>query len=1279
MSYASSPHNVRAGLRPINAWLLACFVGMISMMASSPGRSIDVAQTPLYIGSNVPGNLALVPSVEFPTVVSAANLQSTYTAAGTFVGYFDSTKCYAYRWDLIEANRHFYPVSVNVGKTCPGQFWSGNFLNWAATQTIDPFRSALTGGYRVRDTVQETWLEKAVGLQGGTNNFEHRSVTNAGETANATPAQWGSIQMRILGLGNKMRFGAVASNVQAGNVNSGTNLVSYNPAVHPLNNDDVLVLEGTPLVAGNQVTYEVSIRVKVCDPTVGLEPNCVLYPNGQYKPEGLIQEYSNRILYSAFSYQNVDGSSLDGGVLRASQKFVGPQTFYPERGPRDNSAREWDPDTGIQFDNPDAADATATSARVAAGGGTCGVTGGCTIRNSGVINYINKFGQLNTGKNVKSQDNVSELYYAASRYFRGLADVTEYNALSGDQTNRYRRADGFPIIENWGEVQSGVRVRDPLRYACQTSAILGIGDTNTWQDKNLPSASATSGLDEPTKPQLVRDDTTVDVIEDLTRIYRKEFGWTDAVARERASRSWLTTQGQRNSAYIAALAYDLNTRDIRPASRPNSFPGMQRVSTYWVDVIEGRSNNDFKNRETNQYYLASKYGGFAVPAGYDPNTDVTALPNAWWTQGNSSPNNQFLIPNNFYAAADATRMVASLRAAFSKIVQEMRGSGSSLATNSSRLEVGARIFQSQFFSGTWRGDLRAFDVNPSTGALSQAWSANDVFNASATANANYWQTRNIKVNSGGTLVDFRHAALSSAQQTVLSANIVDYLRGDRSREQPNGALRTRTGLMGDIVNSEPVYVGPPNRRLFVNASFSGAAAYPAFVAAQASRSPTIYVGANDGMLHAFDAATGAERFAFVPSDAINAALRSYASPDYEHRFFVDGELTVADVYDTAASRWRSILVGTMGRGGRGVYALDVTDPNNVSVLWEITSATTGYEFFGQSMGKPVIAQIANGRWRVMLGNGPNSGGTGSARLISLNVFNGAGNVATPSTDSDNSLSALNVWASTPGGYFDTVYAGDMRGRLWKFDINGAGSTGNSTAFSSTTRIYTASRSGEAQPIMAAPLVARDPATSQTWVFFGTGRYLGQADLSNRDVQTWYGLKVPTSGAVTGSLRELSILAEGTVSDVAARAISQFSTTPTNGWFMDLVSPVNGAEGERMVVPNRFQGLALVGTTRIPDPNDICNPSGRGFVMALNPFTGGRLSQSFFDVDGDGSFTDTIDGHVISGIGLPSSPNSPIFLSDSMQLSLEDGSTRTMRTNSSVMDSKRVSWRELVRD
>ncbi|MCI2263054.1 pilus assembly protein [Xanthomonas indica] len=1239
-------------------WLLAVVAGVFIGTVGGAGADVDVSQSPLYVGSDVPGNLTFVPSVEFPTVISKANLSDTYSVTSRFVGYFDSEKCYRYHYSDTESDRYFYPVSM-LGNNpssyaCTGAgVWAGNFLNWAATQTIDPFRSALTGGYRSRDTASETLLEKAVADRVATSNFPRRSISNnATLIAGGTGAQWQNFNMRIDGLGNQMFF-ANGNLVDP----SSNQQIAYDPSKHALNGS-FLRSDGSPCntplnlgcVRDTTLTFQVSVRVKVCDASLGtayLEDNCVAYPSGYYKPEGLIQQYSKRIRYSIFGYKNVDiqqGAGADSGILRAKQKFVGPFTYNPDEGRLANAASEWDPQTGVIYQNPDTADAAATSALI-------GTDPNYQIVNSGVINYLNKFGQLKTGKNVKSYDDVSELYYAAIRYFKHQGNIAAYSALSGSAQTRYQQADGFPVITNWN---------DPISYRCQVNVILGIGDTNTHYDKNLPGNSSNlSG--EPSKPQEVTNDTSVDVLARMRQIWRKEgFNATDAANRATAS----SFNGNGNSAYIAALAYDAHTKDLRPDNASDGLPGKQTLSTHWVDVVE---YGDYKSPNTNQYWLTTKYGGFRVPEGYDPETNINALADSTWWDGSSyvNGNTGYKKPDNYYLAADAEKMVASLRQAFERILEEMKGSAASLASNTTKLEAGARTYQSVFYSGTWRGDVVAYDVNQTTGALTQAWSASAQFPA--------WDTRTIKfVNSSGNLDNFAYGRLSGTPLSSATQNQINYLRGDRSQEKANGGvLRTRTGILGDIVNSQPVYVGAPNPRLYTTATFNGASTYASFAAAKSTRTPMIYVGANDGMLHGFDAGTGVEKFAFVPRAAMTGLL-NYTDPNYEHRYYVDGELTVSDVY--SGGSWRSVLIGTMGRGGKGMFALDVTDPNNITLLWDKTSTTTDLVGLGNNLGKPIIGQLANGQWYAMLGNGPNSSGD-SADLILVNAITGASSRIQTGSSGNNGLSGVLAWSSNNDFIVDRLYAGDLNGNVWRFNMTGASGTAS--------RLFSASYGAKAQPITAAPTAAKDPATGLTWVFFGTGKYLSSGDLGNKDVQSWYGLidrgsTIPSSRA---TLNKVNILQEGTVNGFAVRVIEDKPSAGQDGWYMDLLSPPGTPQGERMVVSNFFQGTALIGTTRIPDSGDVCSPSGKGFVMAINPFTGGRLSQSFFDLDGSGgsSTGDTLNGTPVSGIGLDSSPNSPIFIGNQMQIALDNASTTTLGTNSSALSMKRVSWRELLRN
>ena len=223
----------------------------------------------------------------------------------------------------------------------------------------------------------------------------------------------------------------------------------------------------------------------------------------------------------------------------------------------------------------------------------------------------------------------------------------------------------------------------------------------------------------------------------------------------------------------------------------------------------------------------------------------------------------------------------------------------------------------------------------------------------------------------------------------------------------------------------------------------------------------------------------------------------------------------------------------------------------------------------------------------------------------------------------------------------------------------------------------------AQPITAAPTVSRNPSNNDTWVYFGTGKYVSEADLSDTQVQSWYGL-IDRGVAIAGrnALQRVAITGEQTLANgLGARVIDAVTTPSVNGWYIDLVSPLNGAEGERMVVPNIFQGLALIGTTRIPDNTSVCDPSGRGWIMAINPFTGGRLNSTFFDLNNDGNFnnSDMSNGSVVSGLGLPSGPNNPIFVGNMMLTNMDNAESNVIKTNSSVLAPARVSWREVVGD
>lgn len=1218
-----------------NAWFyLKWLLISLQILTYPVYAGVPISQFPLITSGGAADNLVLVPSVEWPTINSMANL-GNYSTTTAYAGYFDEDKCYQYYYSNVEAERYFYPVRVTSNRTCNfnNKEWSGNYLNWAATQTIDAFRSALTGGYRVKDTTTETWLEKArQDGQGGAGLYPDRRLPNSGSNntlvESLTPFSTAknslsqtvditSIKTVISGLGNKMQF-------TFNDVSSTTNTTAYNPSTSPL-------LTTTK--------YEVSIRVKVCDPAFP-ETNCQAY-GSNYKPEGAIQEYANRLRYSAFGYLNISDIARDGAALRAHQKSVGPYlaNLTNDEVKVDNPEKEWDATTGILFQNPSPGDATATNNTFGLGG-----TSNAKIVNSGVINYINKFGQMTT-QNHKSYDPVSEMFYAGLRYLRNKGNVPAYTDMTGaTASNKYIYADGFPVLTQWD---------DPYQAACQAGAFLGIGDVNSHRDKNLPGNS-TYRTDEPSMPSQISSDD-INVIALTNKV-----GALEGLGNIGSTNDF---SGRNNSAYIAGLAWYANTYDLRA-----DWAGKQTAATFWVDVLEGQVLTAMAK---NQYALAAKYGGFRVPENFDPLTQTTALPVGWWHTNTETltPNSgsQFLRPDNYFTAGQSSQIINSIKQVFARIVARVNGSGAGLASNSTKLVTGTKVFQAVFFNKSWHGELKAYSVNSQTGQLypQPDWQATEQLPT--------WSSR--KIYTGNTA--FVWSNLTSDQKTALiSESLVNYLRGDPSNEQRNsGTFRDRfITPLGDIVHSQPVLVGKPDAKLYAGKLFTGANTYALFANSLATRKAVLYVGANDGMLHGFDATTGKEIYAFIPNTVIQDGLKDLADPNYSHRYYVNGELTVADVYINNA--WKTVLIATLGYGGKGVFALDVTDPDNVKFLWEKNS--TAIPALGNNLGKPIIVQTADGVWKAMMGNGPNGGGD-KAQLVLIDIASGNSTIVDTGVGSNNGLAAVTAWSTYANGLSDIIYAGDINGNMWKFVL---GDT--PVKLFSAKSVDSTTNATKAQPITTAPLVGVDPLSGDRWLFFGTGQYLSQTDMTDTSQQSWYGLKLNASNTLIklSDLVKRSILVETQVDGEYAVRVSDIGTVAElqskSGWYFNL--PANG---ERMVVSNVFQGDALIGTVRIPDASDICKPTGRGFVVALNPFTGGRLDRVFFDVNGDGLFDEkdniSVNGTstIVSGVGFDSSPNTPLFIGNVMQVVQDNGTISSILTQGLPASAGRTSWHEII--
>ena len=685
----------------------------------------------------------------------------------------------------------------------------------------------------------------------------------------------------------------------------------------------------------------------------------------------------------------------------------------------------------------------------------------------------------------------------------------------------------------------------------------------------------------------------------------------------------------------------------------------------------------------------------------------------------------------FVAAQDPKEFADGLREALGSIT-EVAASASSLSGNSTSVVTGSAVYQARYVSGDWSGDLVEWKLNATSGEVISTLDA-----TTGEARTTGWKasehtpahgSRVIYTRVGGVTTEFSNsgsgvtsAVGAGAASGVSAADLVNYVRGDAGREgaaasQFRQRFRPSTNPggapLGDIVNSSPAYVGSPADRVYDRTTLTGAAGYQGFRSTHSNRTPIVYVGANDGMLHAFDAATGAEVFAYIPS-ALLGKLAELAKQDYGHEFYVDGEVIVEDVYD--GSNWRSILVASLGRGGKMLFALDVTDPANLgasSVLWE--AAGDASNKLGFVLGSPIIAPLNNGEWGVIVGNGYNSD-SDTAHLVILNAVTGS-LIKVLNTDSatSNGLSGAGGWDDDGDGDVDFLYAGDVKGRLWKFDVSAASAsswTTSNAGGSGFEPVFNATDAVSApQAITAPPTMGVHPENGELWIFFGTGKFISHADRADKSVQTWYGIRDAITAEVSAaSNRNRSQLAErvikvegplvigGTtvgihrlISDVGEAAggedMVDSNGNVKKGWYIDLIVSGAAAAGERMLSRNTLLTNVLLGETLIPKTG-ACEDLGDGWLMAVNPWTGGRPEKDFFDVNGDGkidaSDRDPANNEVVSGWkagngGIPYLQRCGDALCVTTSSTDADVAPETVRANDGSVRG-RLSWRELLRD
>lgn len=614
----------------------------------------------------------------------------------------------------------------------------------------------------------------------------------------------------------------------------------------------------------------------------------------------------------------------------------------------------------------------------------------------------------------------------------------------------------------------------------------------------------------------------------------------------------------------------------------------------------------------------------------------------------------------FFSAADPDTFANALGAVLTDIIGRTGAAAAVAVANAHVTSTENQSFQSSYKSGDWTGDLQSFPIDPATGiqdTTSPLWATSAQaqldtrtpasrylfsFSGNAPWDGTSLSNQGIQFQPTSALTATK---LSAAQQSLLNtptsppgpsdgAAVVAYLRGERSGEGTN--YRVRNHLLGDIINAEPVIADRPRAdfidECYASASVSAGCAV-SYKSAQASRDRLILQGANDGMLHAFDFATGAERWAYVPNLVMGSLNGLSRKTGFQHSYYADATGITADV-DFCNSRvvsggspycsghdWRTIFVTGLGKGGRGYFALDITDPTAVSeaaaatkALWEFPhagTASTDRNNMGYSFGVPIVAKTRAYGWVVLVAsgynNGSDTGGDGHGRLFVLSpasgevlarLDTGVGSAASPSGLAHLSAFAVN---GDVDATVEQVYGGDLLGNVWRFDLSSA-----SAASWSVTRLATlVDAGGVAQPVTTQPelSVINAAGIDRRFVFVGTGKYLGDTDVATTQTQTIYGLVDDlTSAPLISPLRsslQAQTLGPGAAADerrITSVVAPDYSTQ--KGWYVDLP-----ASGERI---NTHPALALgvlAFTSNIPSA-DACTPGGSSWFNLLDAKTGG---------------------------------------------------------------------------
>jgi type IV pilus assembly protein PilY1 len=847
---------------------------------------------------------------------------------------------------------------------------------------------------------------------------------------------------------------------------------------------------------------------------------------------------------------------------------------------------------------------------------------------------------------------------------------------------------------------AGRRGPDPGQYSCQQNFILmstdGYWNATTPNGKRLNLTTDIGDWDNNTTnaPRPQYDGSPAGVFDSTSN---KTFTGADTLADV----AWYyyntdlrsaTANAPRNAPAIACntgvSGADMCNDNV-PISGLDNAP-WQHVTTFTLGLgVNGLLNYapDYLTTGSADFNaIVSGSKNWPVPIG----DKLTTIDDLWHTAVNGH--------GQYFSAKNPDLLVSGLNTALSGVSARLAAGAAAATSNLEPVAGDNFAFVASYTTQTWTGDLQSRTINLTTGAISTTpnWSAQATLDTMATDSSD---TRTIFFNSGTStspiLTPFlpanfsttqktnwftpvnapqlsQYAGWAATQQTAGTADsVINYLRGQFGNEErgtnlaANQLYRVRGHVLGDIIDGKPVYMRLPPFNYTENN-------YSTFKTSSTvtGRTGTVYVGGNDGMLHAFDATNGNEIWAFIPT-AVLPNLKSLADDNYptNHKYFVDGSPVVTDIWNGSA--WKTILVVGLGAGGKSYFALDVTTPGSPALLWEFTDSNLGYTF-----GNPVVGKLTNGTWVVAFTSGYNNVGDGVGRLFVVNAWTGVqisaistgqGSATTPS-----GLNKIAAWVDQ--GLVDNtmqrIYGGDQLGNLWRFDINNQYPPAGLDAVQLANFVA----GSYVQPITTQPelgLVNGVPV-----VYVGTGRYIGASDLSDLNQQSLYAIVDKLTGTGIGNARTETtcplVQQSLTVIDVNTRSTSTLPVDLTTkcGWFVDFNPTGGNTPGERVNIDPKLQLGVLAVATNIPDAS-VCTVGGSSFLYFFDYSTGRFVSTATNNVAGT-----RIGNAIAVGVNTYQLPSGQVV--STVTTSDDQHPTFGNPSSPGIFDiGKRVMWRELL--